>query len=416
MASSEAAASASPLSLDITAAAQFGTDGGLGVTRLAWSPELMEVSGWLIERLESLGLAAELDQAGNVIGRWNAGEGKAVVVGSHLDTVPCGGRFDGALGVLCGVEAIRLLKESGFTPARPIWLTSFMDEEGARFRSALFGSRAFVGEPLADLGDRRDAEGLTLREAMAAAGFEFDRIGEAKAIDQVDSYLELHIEQGQVLEKAGVEVGFVTGLAGVLGLRATLRGSADHAGATPMSDRRDALVGAAQAVLNLRDQAARDLRTVRITVGTIRVEPGGFNVIPGSCEFTIDMRATGTREFAEAEEQIVELLGDVATAEGLELELARTHRQPPHEFDPRLIQTFREAAATEGASGLDLASGAGHDATVVGRYVPAAMLFVPSRDGVSHNPAEYTTPEQCDTGARVLSRALAALADGDAQS
>jgi allantoate deiminase len=409
MTSSEAAA-ASPLSLDIEAAARFGSDGGQGVTRLAWSPELMAVSDWLLERLRALGLAAEIDAAGNVIGRWEAGEGKAVVVGSHLDTVPCGGRFDGALGVLCGVEAIRLLKESGFSPARPIWLASFMDEEGARFRSALFGSRAFVGEPLADLGERRDASGATLREAMAAAGFELDRVGEAKAIDRVDSYLELHIEQGRVLERASADVGFVTGLAGVLGLRATLRGSADHAGATPMSDRRDALVGAAQAVLKLRDQAARDLRTVRITVGTIRVEPGGFNVIPGSCEFTVDMRATGANEFAAAEEQIALMLGEVAAAEGLELELARTHRQPPHEFDPRLIQTFREAAAAEGATGLDLASGAGHDATVIGRFVPAAMLFVPSRDGVSHNPAEYTTPAQCDCGARVLSRAVAGLA------
>jgi allantoate deiminase len=398
-----------PLLEDLDAAARFGASAA-GITRFAWSPELMGVGSWLVERLASLGLEAGFDAAGNAVGRWRAGSGKAVVIGSHLDTVPDGGRFDGALGVICGLDAIRRLMASGVAPRRPIWLVSFMDEEGARFRSAMFGSRAFVGEELGDLADRRDADGTTLPEAMAAAGFSFDRVREAKAIDDVRAYVELHIEQGRVLERAQADVGFVTGLAGVLGMRATLRGWADHAGATPMSDRRDALVGAARAVLELRDKAARDLRTVRTTVGAIKVEPGGFNVIPGSCEFSIDVRATDPGDFDEAESRITGLLQRIADEERLELEVTRTHRQPPHTFDRGIVETFRRAAEAEGANGLDIVSGAGHDATVVGRHVPAGMLFVRSRDGLSHNPAEYTTPEQCEVGTRVLTRTVAELA------
>jgi hydantoinase/carbamoylase family amidase len=399
----------SPLIDDLATAARFGWTRE-GITRFAWSPELMAVSRWLVERLASLGLAAGIDPAGNVVGRWEVGDGKAVVIGSHLDTVPCGGRFDGALGVLCGLDAIRRLKSAGVTPARPVWLVSFMDEEGARFRTSLFGSRAFVGDDLGELGDRRDADGVTLRAAMAKAGFSFERLPEATAIDDVGAYMELHIEQGRELERAGADVGFVTGLTGVLGLRVTFRGSADHAGATPMSDRRDALVGAARAVVALRDGAAHSPRSIRTTVGTIALKPGGVNVIPGSCEFSVDLRSTQPTEFEEAEARIIALLEGIAAEERLEMEVRRTTREPPCEFDARITAAFRRAAAAAGAAGRDIVSGGGHDAAVIGRHVPSGMLFVPSRDGVSHNPAEYTAPEQCELGARVLARAVAELA------
>src|SRR4051794_14817997 len=204
---------------DIEAAARFGGE-GTGVTRLAWSPELRAVLGWLTAQLEELGLEVELDAAGNLIGRWEAGDGPAVAVGSHLDTVPSGGRYDGALGVLSGLQAIRLLKQQGVEPKRPLWLVSFMDEEGARFGAALFGSRAFVGKDLADLGERRDADGISLREAMAARGFDFDALPKARGIDGVGAYLELHIEQGPVLETEGIEIGIVTGIVGLIGFRA----------------------------------------------------------------------------------------------------------------------------------------------------------------------------------------------------
>ncbi|MEO8687235.1 MAG: M20 family metallo-hydrolase [Solirubrobacteraceae bacterium] len=401
---------ASSLNDDLSAAARFGGDGD-GVTRFAWSPELLSAHRWLAEQLEALGLAATLDAAGNVIGRWEAGSGKAVVIGSHLDTVPSGGRYDGALGVLAGLDVIRRLKAAGVEPARPVWLASFMDEEGARFRTALLGSRAFVGEDLTELAGRLDPAGGTLRDGMTAAGFDFDRLPEATAIGSVGAYLELHIEQGRVLESAGAGIGIVTGLAGMFGMRATLRGRADHAGTTPMNDRRDALVGASRAIVALRDHATRQPGLLRMTVGTMSVEPGGFNIVPASCEFSIDVRAERAEALDGAREWITALLEDVARDEDLELDLRPTHGQPPHDFDEQIIAALRRAAAAEGAKAVDMKSGAGHDAMVIGRHAPAAMLFVPSRDGLSHTPAEYTSPEQCELGARVLAGAVRDLAE-----
>ena len=395
---------------DLSAAARFGADGD-GVSRFAWSPELMAVNAWLVEQLEEMGLNSGIDAAGNVVGRWDAVGGRAVVLGSHLDTVPAGGRYDGALGVLSGLDAIRRLKAQGAEPARPVWLVSFMDEEGARFRTAMLGSRAFVGEDLSELGDRRDASGVQLRDAMAQAGFDFDRLPEARAIEKVGAYVELHIEQGRVLESAGADVGIVTGLAGMFGMRVTFRGHADHAGTTPMDDRCDALAGAARAVVDLRDRAARHSEMLRITVGTMAVEPGGFNIVPATCEFSIDVRAERRDELERIQEWIAARLDRIAEEERLAYDLVKTHGQPPHEFDERIVAALRKAAELEDVRALDLTSGAGHDAMVVGRHAPAGMLFVPSRDGLSHNPAEYTSPEQCELGARVLARAVLALAE-----
>jgi allantoate deiminase len=391
------------------AAARFGGE-GTGVTRFAWSPEIAAASRWLVAELDAIGLDATIDPAGNVIGRWDAGSGPAVAVGSHLDTVPRGGRFDGALGVISGLEAIRRLKASGFIPARPLWLMSFTDEEGARFGTSMLGSRAFVGEPLDELADRRDADGIALRDAMAGAGFDFERLPEARGIDAVGAYVELHIEQGRVLEHARASVGIVTGLAGILGVRVVFSGRADHAGTTPMNDRRDALAGAARVALAVREMAAGERSLMRATVGKIAVEPGGFNVIPARCEFTVDLRAVGAEAFADAERRVFALLERVADEEGLGVEHATFHRQPPHDSDAEILDALRAAARAAGIEAVELASGAGHDAMVLGRHVPTGMVFVPSRGGLSHTPDEYTSPEDCEAGVQVLAHALATLA------
>jgi allantoate deiminase len=393
---------------DIEAAARFGADGA-GVSRFAWSPELMAVHEWLIEQLAALGLPAGMDAASNIIGRWGTGTRDAVVVASHLDTVPCGGRYDGALGVLSGLDALRRLKARGGEPARPAWLVSFTDEEGARFGTALFGSRAFAGDDLSALAERRDAAGTTIREAMREAGFDFDRLPEARAIDRVGAYVELHIEQGTVLESAGADIGVVTGLAGIMGLRATFRGRADHAGTTPMNARQDALVGAARAVVALRDHAARHPGLLRMTVGIVDARPGGFNIVPEHCEISIDVRAGRRADQDAGRAWIAALVRDIARDERLEVDLRETHAQPPHDFDAGVVAAVRAAAEAEGAKTVDMLSGAGHDAMVVGKHVPAGMLFVPSRAGRSHTPDEYTAPEQCEMGARVLARIVADL-------
>jgi hydantoinase/carbamoylase family amidase len=393
----------SQLRADLEAAALIGLDERGGVSRFAWTPELAEANAWLGERLEKLGLEVEVDPAGNVLGRWHVGEGKAVLVGSHLDTVPCGGRYDGALGVLAALDVVRRLRAEGVEPSKPLWVVSFNDEEGARFQTGMLGSRAFCGDC-----DLKDWSGRGVAEAMASAGFEFSDLEDARGVEDVGAYLELHIEQGPVLERAGVDLGVVTAITGMLGFRARFQGEANHAGTTPMDARRDALAGAARAVLALREEArARDDMTAN--VGVISAEPGGFNVVPGAAELTIDLRSPTEAGFARLEPFVRETLQEIAAEEELGLELSETHRKQPVALDPELQDLLEEAARDGGATTLRLPSGAGHDAMVLAHHVPAAMLFVPSRGGLSHTPDEFSSPEHCELGARVLARVVRQL-------
>lgn len=391
------------LTTDLESAAQIGSDLRGGISRFAWTPELAEANAWLSERLADLGLEAELDPAGNVIGRWDAVAGKAVLVGSHLDTVPCGGRYDGALGVLAALDVVRRLRADGVEPRRPIWVVSFNDEEGARFQTGMLGSRAFSGD--CDLEDWR-RRGVA--EAMADAGFDFARLADSRKVDEVGAYLELHIEQGPVLERAGVDLGIVTAITGMLGFRARFLGEANHAGTTPMGLRRDALAGAARAVLALRDEA-RARGDMTANVGAISAEPGGFNVVPGAAEITIDVRSATPEGFARLEPLVRGELERIASEEELGLEVNETHRKQPVALDPELQDRLEDAAGEEGATTLRLPSGAGHDAMVLAHHVPAAMLFVPSRGGLSHTPDEFSSPEHCEQGARVLARVVRRL-------
>jgi allantoate deiminase len=390
------------LAADLQELALVGADDG-GVSRFAWTPELAAANAWLAERLRDLGLTAELDAAGNVIGRWAEGEGTAVVIGSHLDTVPRGGRYDGALGVLAALDVVRRLKEEGASLRRPLWVVSFNDEEGSRFQTGMLGSRAFVGDV-----DLEDWRRRGVADAMRDGGYDFDKLPDARRVEAVGAYLELHIEQGPVLEQEGVDVGVVTAIAGLLGFRVRLTGEANHAGTTPMAVRRDALVGAARIVLALRDEA-RTRGDMTANVGLLEIEPGGFNVIPGMAEFTVDVRAGEATAYERVERFACETFERVASEEQLELDVAVTHRKPPTPLDPDLQALLESSAAEEGATARRMPSGAGHDAMVLAKHVPAAMLFVPSRAGVSHSPDEFTSPEHCEVGARVLARVVRRL-------
>ncbi len=390
---------------------ELGRIGGArdgGVTRLAWTPDLFAAYEWVAARLRALDLETEVDAAGNLLGYWHADSGKSVLVASHLDTVPSGGRFDGALGVVAAVHAVALLKQEGFQPARPLWIGAFMDEEGARFGTALFGSRAFAGDDVVALGARTDASGVTLRTAMSSAGFDLDLVGRAGKIDGVESYLELHIEQGPVLESEQLQVGLVTSIVGLRGYRVRLVGEANHAGTTPMQSRRDALAGAARVALALRDEARRR-GGMTANVGKIRVEPGGANVVPGLADFTIDVRSSDRASLAEIEDFVEKTVTVISAEEGLEQTLEQTFALEPLQLDVALIEVLERAAVAAGASRRRMASGAGHDAMVIGRQVPAAMLFIPSRGGISHSPAEHSSPDDVELGMRVLAGALREL-------
>lgn len=391
------------LSEDLERLAEFSSDGP-GTTRLAWSPEHLQSLDWLGSRTKEAGMTTGLDAAGNLIARWGQHlPGSAVALGSHLDSVPAGGRFDGALGVLGALAAVELLRERGFTPARPVWLVAFMDEEGARFGESMLGSRAFVGEDLSSYLARRDSDGVSVAEAMRAAGLDSAAIGSAAAIDQVGAFVELHVEQGRVLADAGIDVGVVTAIVGLLQASVEIRGQSDHGGATPMPGRRDALVAAARMITALRDWA-RGESQVTATIGSISVQPGAYNVIPGQCRFSVDLRAADEAGFEAAPARLEDLVRRLAEEESVEASISLTDRIPPAPLDPELIDLIEAAAEAEGASHMRLPSGAGHDAQVLARRVPAAMVFVPSHQGISHSPNELTAPEHCELGARILAR------------
>jgi hydantoinase/carbamoylase family amidase len=243
---------------------------------------------------------------------------------------------------------------------------------------------------------------------VVAVSLDFERLPQARNVAGVGAYLELHIEQGPVLEQSGEDIGIVTAITGLLGFRVRFLGAANHAGTTPMEARQDALAGAARVVLALREEA-RAQEGMTSNVGKLLVEPGGFNVIPGLAEFTVDVRSPTPEGYERAEAFVRETVKRVAAEEELGVEISTTHRKPPVALDEGLQDGLAAAAEAEGASYRRMPSGAGHDAMVLAHHVPAAMLFVPSRGGISHSPEEYTPPEQCELGARVLARAVRSL-------
>jgi hydantoinase/carbamoylase family amidase len=389
---------------------EIGATPGGGVTRTAWSPELAAAGSWLIDRLAEIGVPAEVDAAGNVLGRWDAAQhGPAVLVGSHLDTVPDGGRYDGAFGVLAALEMVYRLRERGFTPRRPVWLVAFNDEEGTRFDTSMFGSHAFVGEDLTAELSRADAEGTRLDEAMRAAGADPAALPGAARVGEVGHYLELHIEQGPRLERLGLPVAVVSEIVGMRGYVITLRGVANHAGTTPMDARHDALAGAARVVLALRE-AVRARPGMTVNVGRIAVEPGGANVIPGVAMFSIDIRSPEIDGSERADVLVRRVIEEACAAEGLTADIDATflHQATPLDADLRALLARHVERA--GVAVTEMPSGAGHDAMVLARYVPSAMVFVPSRGGVSHAPDEFTPPTHYEPGVTILTDAVAELA------
>lgn len=387
--------------------------GGNGVNRFAWTPELMSACQWLVDRLREIGLTSEIDAAGNVVGQWipadgDSSRGKAVLVGSHLDTVPNGGRFDGTLGVLSALEAIRRLKEEGFRPHRPLWIAAFNDEEGARFDTSMFGSTAFVGDDLTSLKDRVDVHGVRLDDAMAQRGFDFAEIPKASRIDEIGCYLEMHIEQGPRMQAMHLDTAVVSAIVGIAGYRVALRGQTNHAGTTPMAERQDALAGASRVVLALRD-AALAAGDVTANVGRIEVRPGGTNVVPGEAVFFIDIRTANPDKFTTLDGTVRDTVASIAADERLNVEVTSTYAHAPVPMDAALQDLLAHEMTAQGLAWTSLTSGAGHDAQVLAQHVPTGMLFVPSDGGISHAPQEFTSPEQREPGVRVLTNAVRTL-------
>ncbi|WP_173934767.1 M20 family metallo-hydrolase [Chelativorans sp. Marseille-P2723] len=390
---------------DFSELKEIGVDPAGGWSRQAFSAADIAAHEWLLAKGRDAGLSARYDFFGNVILRLE-GEGRAVLIGSHLDTVQNGGAFDGAIGVLAGLEVARRLKAEN-SPGLPVEVIAFRDEEG-RF-GPFTGSRAMAGlHDEQTLAKARGADGVLLADVMAAAGFA--PANAPREWDDVAAWLELHIEQGPVLEAAGIGLGIVTSIAGQERLSLRFTGRADHAGTAPMDLRRDAFAGAARFAVEFREliRSSTD-PALRGTIGVIKLLPNQGNVVPEQVTLGLEIRSTHAETLSFMRERIEETAKKLALDEGLELRIRRLYSDGPVPMAPALQKVLADAAADLGHQAMFLPSGANHDTGIIGRIVPAAMLFVPSVDGRSHCPEEQTELEQIENAIDVLHRAVATL-------
>lgn len=399
--------------IDELAAIDSDHPGG-GLIREVYTNEYDTAVQYVTELMTDAGLATRLDAAGNLYGRWKGSEPDAprVLTGSHFDTTLNAGRFDGVLGVLGAIEAVRELRARGLAPRRSIEIVGIAGEE-PRFGSGCLGSRAMTGAlTREELDVMRDRDGVSVAEAMRGRGLDPDQLAQAR-IDPaaIHAFVELHIEQGAVLETTGQQIGIVQRIAAPHDLRVVLTGEAMHAGATPMRLRTDALAGAAEAVLELERLAlASSTGTTVGTVGVLRVAPGAVNVIPGAVEMDIDVRDSDGPARERVVEAISGRLRELAQRRGLTVTIETITLDEPAACSPVVIEAVRGACDELAVDAIDMISGAYHDAMVLGAQVPMGMIFVPSVRGLSHHPDEYTDPADIDRGVAVLAGTLARLA------
>ncbi|ASY69282.1 Beta-ureidopropionase [Sinorhizobium fredii CCBAU 83666] len=361
--------------------------------------------------LQDAGLEVAVDRIGNIFGIWRHSgsvEQAPLLIGSHIDTVINAGIYDGCYGVLSGLEVVETLKASGFAPTRPIAIAAFTNEEGVRYAPDMMGSLVHSG-------------GLPTEDALATVGTdgsvlgeELTRIGYSGAEEpgflKPHAYVELHVEQGPVLEREGVPIGAVENLQGISWQRMTIDGVANHAGTTPMSMRRDAGHAAARVISFLRDRAMASSTSTVATVGCIAFEPNAINVIPSRATFTVDLRDPDAERLRAEEAALAAFLQELAAAEGVTISTERLARFEPVTFDARIVEIIEQAAVRRGLASKRMTSGAGHDAQMIARIAPAAMIFVPSVGGISHNPLEYTPDDDLIAGANVLLDVVKSLA------
>jgi N-carbamoyl-L-amino-acid hydrolase len=396
---------------DLEQLGEIGKTPAGGVWRSSFSDADLEARGWYAQRLREAGLHHWTDAAGNIYAR--VGEGHpAVLAGSHLDSVPNGGRFDGALGVMAAFECLRTIQEQGIPTKLPIEAVAFTDEEG-RF-GGFVGSYAVTGHlPYEELLRRRDLHGVPLADAMRQVGLDPTKIAEARReASDIKAYLELHIEQGPVLESLSVPIGVVQGIVAGSRTWVTFRGRADHAGTTPMTMRQDAFLGAAEFGLRARDMVLTEGSGSTVgTVGALELKPGASNIVPESAFLTLDLRDISWDVLQRLLQRAESLAHEVAAKWGLEVAVERMRVSEPAHMTPA-IQAIIDAAAHDlGHQTHWMNSGAGHDAQVMAKITPAGMIFVPSRQGRSHSPAEFTDWGQVENGANVLLHTLLRLAN-----
>jgi hydantoinase/carbamoylase family amidase len=385
-----------------------------GITREVFTPTYRQALEWVAERMRAAGMETRLDAIGNLWGLWEGRDPLAprVISGSHIDTTLNAGRYDGVVGVLGAIEAVDRLRDDGFTPQRTVEVVAFAGEE-PRFGTGCIGSRVVVGalgpEDAPTLCDRH---GVSLAQALQEFGLPPERIGDAQLDPStVHAFVELHIEQGLVLETHGEQIGVVTAIAAPHDFRLAVRGAATHSGATPMALRRDALAGAAEIMMVLERLARESASGTTVgTVGAMRVRPGAINVVPGEVELDVDIRDCDDAAREAVVDGVIAAARQIAERRDLLVDVEPIVEDKPVRCAESVIDAAQEACTRLGVSFRRMVSGAYHDAMILGAAVPIGMVFVPSRGGVSHHPDEYTAPEQLEVGVRVLARVLERLA------
>ena len=395
----------------INALGDVGSTNDGGCCRLALTDEDKAGRDLVVSWMRDLNLEIEVDAIGNVFGTWRVGSGSPVMTGSHIDTVRTGGVYDGNYGVLAGLEVIEACQRAGFEPRRPLTVGVFTDEEGARFAPDMLGSLVYVGGlPLETALDTIGIDGKRLGDELQRIGY----AGSAPCPGRVPhAFVELHIEQGPVLEAEGLEFGAVTGVQGISWQELTIIGQSNHAGTTPMGLRRDPAYVAAMMTVYLREIAERFGGDQVCTVGKIDLHPNLINVIPARATMTLDVRNTDEATLREAERLIDTFIAQLAEDEDVKIERRSLARFEPVAFDERVIEIVERRALEVSTAVRRMPSGAGHDAQMLARVCPTAMIFVPSEGGISHNPAEHTDEDQLVSGAEVLLRVMLDLAEID---
>ena len=386
---------------------------GEGINRLAFTDSDWEGRAYLMRQMEAAGLTLRTDAFGNVLGRLAGKDDSlpAVMCGSHSDSVPRGGNYDGLAGVLAAIETVRSMREDGDRPDHPVEVVLFMCEESSRFSAATLGSRAMRGElPLEELHRLHDKGGKSLYDVLKECGLDPDNIAAAKYTQPLKAVLELHIEQGKVLEHERLPIGIVTGIAAPARFYCEIHGDADHSGATPMSLRHDALCAAAEIILAVEHAAGAQVDPPVVgTVGVVDVTPGVMNVIPGDVALGIDLRSIDANAREQVEQTVRSEIAAVVHARGLSCEIRPVSKDMPAHMSPAVVEIIAQEAERLGFAYRKMPSGAGHDSMHWADYAPTGMIFIPCRDGVSHNPAEYASIEQIVTGVRLYSATVRRL-------
>ncbi|MDR3004624.1 MAG: Zn-dependent hydrolase [Acidovorax sp.] len=384
-------------------------------TRRAFSPLFAQSRQWLREQFEAAGLSVSLDAGGNLIGRREGRnpEARPLVTGSHCDTVNSGGRFDGIIGVLAGIEIARSMQEHGVVLEHPFEVVDFLSEEPSDYGVSCVGSRAMAGLLSPSMLQERNPEGETLAQGIARVGGRPEALGQAlRAPGSTAAFVELHIEQGPVLEAQGLPIGTVTNIVGICRHRVTVTGRPDHAGTTPMDIRRDALVGAAQ-IISAVDRKARahmgGPAYVVATIGHLLVSPNASNAVPGQVEMMLEVRSDQQQVLDSFSEPLLAEMATQLDAMGLGLHYSRVSEAAPTDCDPAVMQAIDDAAQALGYASRRMPSGAGHDAVYMAKSGPIGMVFTPCLNGRSHCPEEWMSSEQLLDGARVLYQTLLLL-------